>query len=326
LPPRWFAATLLAICSSCGYVGEPLPPLLNIPEAVDDLAAVQRGSKIIVQFTLPELTTEGVAIKPPIQWDLRAGVGGSGEFQMDEWAAGAQTLSDAKLENGRVRCEAPTVAWTGKDVILAVRIMGARGKPSAWSNLVRMKVIGPPTTPTEVKAVSVPQGVRVTWNGAGPGYRVFRRGPGEAGFSVAANTEARQFLDRAVEYGKTYRYAVQAITKAGASEVESELSGVTEAIPEDTLPPAVPGGLTAVATTTTIEIAWERATEADLAGYRIYRAAPGGEFEKIAETAETPSYSDRRIESGKQYRYAVSAFDKAGNESRRSEAIEITAQ
>ena len=306
-------------------MGEPLPPLLNIPETVEDLAAVQRGSKIIVQFTLPTLTTEKVVIKPPVVWDLRAGERGAGDFQIEDWAARAQPLDNATVENGRVRCEAAAASWIGKDVVLAVRITGARGRPSAWSNPVTLAVIAPPVIPTAVKAEDVPEGVRLTWSGAGPAYRVFRRAPGEEGFTVAANTSAREFVDPATEYGQTYRYGVQAIAKSGAGEVESEMSSVASIVPRDRFPPATPSGLTAVPATNSIELAWERAKDTDLAGYRIYRAAAGGEFEKIGETAETPSYSDRRIESGKQYRYAVSAFDKTGNESRRSEPIDVNA-
>ena len=323
---RWLPATFLAISSGCGYVGEPLPPLLNIPQAVDDLAAVQRGSKLIIQFSLPKLTTEGVAIRPPIQWDLRAGQSTAGEFHIEEWVARAQTLNGGSIDNGRVRYETAAAPWIGKDVVLGVRITGARGRPSDWSKLVTLTVIAPPAKPANLKAESVTEGVRLTWSGAGPAYRVFRRAESETGFTAAGDTEAREFVDRATEYGKTYRYAVQAIAKTGTGDVESELSEERAIAPKDTFPPAIPAGLTAVPAANSIELAWERNPDADLAGYRIYRALPGGEFEKIGETGETTSYSDRQVESGKQYRYAVAAFDKSGNESRRSEPIEVMAQ
>jgi hypothetical protein len=45
-------APLLFLCG-CGYIGEPLPPLMNIPGRGDNLAAVQRGSNIIAHVTLP---------------------------------------------------------------------------------------------------------------------------------------------------------------------------------------------------------------------------------------------------------------------------------
>ena len=322
---RWSPATLLLIACGCGYVGEPLPPLLNIPAAVVDLAAIQRGPRIVAQFTLPKLTTEGVLIKPPVHWDLRAGERGAGEFQVDAWAARAQTLTGASVENGRVRCESAASTWIGKEIVLAVRITGGRGPASAWSNLVTMTIIAPPATPRDVNADTTRDGVRLVWAGSGPSYRVFRRAEGEPGLSVVANTEAREFVDRATEYGKEYHYIVQAIAKTGTGEVESDLSIEATIRPRDIFPPATPTGLGAVPATNSIELGWERATDADLAGYRVYRALPGGDFERIAEIAETPSYSDRQIESGKQYRYAVSAFDKSGNESNRSDPIEVTA-
>jgi fibronectin type 3 domain-containing protein len=86
----------------------------------------------------------------------------------------------------------------------------------------------------------------------------------------------------------------------------------------------VPGGLHAAAAPNSIELAWERNTEPDLAGYRLYRAAADGAFEKIAEVSQVPSYSDHKVEHGKTYRYAVSAVDQSGNESARSAVVEVT--
>jgi hypothetical protein len=319
-----FVPILLLWCG-CGFVGEPLPPLLNIPQPVANLAAVQRGSKIIVHFTLPKLTTEGVAIKPPIEWDLRIGESGPGEFHTEEWAARAKSPGEPHVEKGGfVSYEIPAAPWIGKDVVLGVRVADAHRHLSAWSNLLTLSVVQPPATPKDLKAENVPEGVRLTWSGSGPSYRVYRAGPG-ADFTVAANTEAREYLDRTNEYGKPVRYIVQAIVKTGTGEVESDPSKEVTKIPADEFPPAMPTGLTAVPTANSIELTWDRDTEPDLAGYRIYRGEPGGVLQKVGETAEAPSYSDRQIEAGKKYRYTVSAFDKAGNESKQSAEIEVAA-
>ena len=72
---RILPALAALAAAGCGYVGEPLPPLANIPGRVTDLTATQRGAHLIVQFTVPQLTTEGIAIKAPLQLDLRAGLG-----------------------------------------------------------------------------------------------------------------------------------------------------------------------------------------------------------------------------------------------------------
>jgi fibronectin type 3 domain-containing protein len=77
-----------------------------------------------------------------------------------------------------------------------------------------------------------------------------------------------------------------------------------------------------------IELVWDRNTEADLAGYRIYRSTGDGPFEKLAELNEIPNYSDRAVEHGKTYHYALTAFDRSTppNESARSARIEATFQ
>jgi fibronectin type 3 domain-containing protein len=40
---------------------------------------------------------------------------------------------------------------------------------------------------------------------------------------------------------------------------------------------------------------------------------------------EAPAASDRGIETGRRYRYAVTAVDQKGNESARSAAVEVVA-
>src|SRR5204862_3326546 len=99
------------------------------------------------------------------------------------------------------------------------------------------------------------------------------------------------------------------------------LSEETSITPEDTFPPAVPSGLRADPVTASIELGWDRNTEPDLAGYRIYRATGDGPLEKLADTSQVPTYSDRALERGKTYRYALSSVDRAGNESERSPAV-----
>jgi len=60
-------------------------------------------------------------------------------------------------------------------------------------------------------------------------------------------------------------------------------------------------------------------------GYRVYRAFENNTFEHITEPQDSTSFSDRNIESGKRYRYAVSAVDLSGNESKLSEPVAVTA-
>jgi len=52
-------------------------------QPVANLAAVQRGDKIVAQFTVPTLTTEGQPLKPPVTLDLRIGERRSADLRFD---------------------------------------------------------------------------------------------------------------------------------------------------------------------------------------------------------------------------------------------------
>ena len=140
---RRFLTALAAVLSGCGYVAGPLPPLANIPARVTDLAAVQRGGKLIVQFTVPQLTTEGVTIKQSPSFDLRIGPGPD-PFSGPQWASEAKRIPPFAAKGVMVRHDVPCAEWTGKGVSIAVRVVGANGKDAGWSNFANVDVIAPP--------------------------------------------------------------------------------------------------------------------------------------------------------------------------------------
>ena len=178
--------------------------------------------------------------------------------------------------------------------------------------------------PAEIHADNTAQGVRLTWQAAGMDFRIFRRTETDA-FASLGETPQPPWTDSTTEFGKTYAYRIQAIAKlANNREAESELSPEVSITPEDKFPPTVPAGLRATPTPNSVELTWDSNTEADLAGYRVYRAAPGAPFEKVADVSRLPTYSDHAVEQGKTYRYAISAVDQTGNESMRSTPVEAT--
>ena len=315
------AAALLM--SGCGYTGDPMPPLANIPARVNDLAAVQRGGRIMVQFTVPPRTTEDKVIKTPLTLDLRIGAA-EPPFNQEVWAAHATPVPARPIDNGVARYEIPAEAWTGKEATLAVRVSSARGKTIGWSNFVNLPVVAPPDKPAEVHAEASAEGVRLTWRARGDSFRIYRRTGGER-FAPVAHVPQASWTDSGAEFGKHYVYQVQTLVKLpNNSEAESDVSEEAGITPEDRFPPAVPAGLNAATAPNSIELSWEGDTEPDLAGYRVYRSTGDGPFEKIGEMVATPSYSDRAVEHGKTYRYAVSAIDKTGNESARAGPVEAT--
>jgi hypothetical protein len=329
---RFLAAGAALLMAGCGYVGDPLPPLANIPSRVSDLAALQRGSRVIVQFTVPASTTEGHPIPKPLHLDLRAGT--AAQFEANQWAAGARQIPPAEMAGGcgtktgpeacsTARYEIPAADWTGKEVIFGVRAVAGNGKHSDWSNFVVVPVVAPPEKPAGIAPAATPQGVRLTWQAHGKDFRVFRK-TGDSGYAPVANVQTPEWTDTATEFGTRYTYMVQGIVKLdNGKEAESDLSDEASIVPRDIFPPAVPKGVQASSAPNSIELNWERNTEEDLHGYRVYRAEGNGALEKIADVSVAPSYSDRKVEHGKTYRYAVAAVDQTGNESPRSEPVTV---
>ena len=324
--PRFLPAVAVAalITSGCGYVGPPLPPLANIPSAVQDLSAVQRGAVILVEFTVPLTTTESMPIRKALKLDLRIGTAGS-PFDAGAWSAGARQVSGAKYGNGIAHYEIPSAEWTGKSVTVGVRTIGSNGKASNWSNFASLPVVAPPEKPGNVTVTDTPQGVHVAWTAHGDSFRVFRRAGDAGDFELVATVEQPEWTDHAADFGKPYAYRVQAVVKiAGGREAEGDLSDPFVITPQDVFPPAAPSGVSASPAPNSVELTWNPNAEPTLAGYSVYRSTAGGAFEKIADAVLIPAYSDRTAEHGKSYRYALTAVSKTGHESPRSEAVEIT--
>jgi hypothetical protein len=318
-----WAACAALLLTGCGYIGDPLYPALNIPNRVIDLSAIERGSNLDVNFTLPPLTTEGLPVKQISAIDLRLGVTDSGPFNAEQWA-GASTKVEVPVPEkiGPVHSSVPVGPYIGQEVIVGVRAINGKGRASEWSNFITIRIQPPLSTPTELTREAVPQGVFLTWKAANePSFRILRKAQDEQRPTQIGATTEKQYLDGQTQYGKTYEYWVQGVN----GEAQSEYAGPVSIQPEDKFPPAVPSGLTASAGLQTIELAWERNSEPDFKGYRVYRATADGPFEKIGDLIESPSLSDNKVESGKRYRYAVSAVDQLGNESERSALVEATA-
>jgi hypothetical protein len=313
-PVLCIAALLLA---GCGYVGDPLPPALRKPMQVRDLAAVERGSKIIIQFTLPKLTTEGLDVRGDEDVELRAGTLEGTTFELNPWVSSSARL-DVKAKDGAVLTEVDATKYENRLLVIGVRVHGPKGRNAGWSNIVVLPVVAPLSTPEAVKAENAPDAVRLTWQAPAGEFHVFRRVKGTTPWLFQGNSTELGFTDPDIEFGTEYEYFVQSVRKVDDNRfAESNLSEIVSFEPVDKFAPATPAGLSAATGTRSIELVWDRNTEKDMAFYRIYR-----DGSRLADNVATASFSDDGAEAGKTYKYQVSAVDTAGNESALSAPIE----
>jgi fibronectin type 3 domain-containing protein len=137
-----------------------------------------------------------------------------------------------------------------------------------------------------------------------------------------------------MEWEKTYEYRVETVTIIAASgkpemQIEGDDTPAVKVFVDDVFPPAVPAGLQAVSSgpgqTNFVDLVWAPVTDADLAGYNVYRREEDTSPVKInSGLVQTPAYRDASVVSGKSYLYSVSAVDLRGNESPRSEEASET--
>jgi hypothetical protein len=153
-------------------------------------------------------------------------------------------------------------------------------------------------------------------------------------------TDAGGTIDQTTQKGESYRYTarrVREISLAGhVLEVRSELSAPVTVAMLDTFPPGIPTGLEAVpggatASDRSIDLSWAPNTDADLAGYSVYR-------QEVTSTGQVagpatrlnpspivgPAYRDQTAIPGHRYAYRVTAVDATGNESAPSADVQET--
>ncbi len=322
------AITGLLALNGCGYVGPVLPPSPQIPTAINDLHAIERGDQIVITFSTPARTTDSLSIRRFSEIDLRIGVAAV-PFDFERWAAGAQQYSlTPPPPNERDNPQAVAMAksipvdnWAGKHVVIAVRTAVKKTDHySSWSNRAVLNVTSP-LEPPVVKAEATAQGVLVTLKNQGPGiqYRVYRQGPGDKQPVEIGTSDHPDYLDKSAQYDTHYIYTAIA-AKGSAESLASNAYPIT---PVDIFAPSVPASITALAGPDSIEVSWQRSPESDLKGYYVFRSVNGGPFERQGGLVTVPTFSDHHVEHGKTYRYEVSAVDQKNNESGKSAAAQV---
>ena len=227
--------------------------------------------------------------------------------------------------------------------VFYVEPLNSDGHGAGHSNAAAVPLAPSFTPPADFRAEQTKDAIVLSWSPLRQAaidrarltaYRIERsevgaQTPDERLLVAAGSASDGRVSDTQFNWDRQYRYRIAAVTGVFAAdgqqiaEVQGEWSQPIEVATRDVFPPAEPAGVQAVFTQTDdqrfIDLTWMPNTEADLAGYFVYRRTEGTEPQRLnSEPLKSPAFRDAKVVAGTRYFYSVSAVDLRGNESRRS--------
>lgn len=335
--------SLALAIAGCGTPGPPQPPSLNLPDKVDNLAAVRTGNQVKLTWTMPKRNTDRIRLKSDVVVRMC-------RLEAANQCALAATLNLAPGAEGSFTDSLPASLAAGapRPLSYSVELENRNGRSAGPSNLA-VVLAGEAPAPVGGFAAEVRKsGIVLRWTAvdAHDAVRIHRKlltphsAPEKTGLltspaepvdqDLLVDSDTGVALDKDITFGQTYEYRTQRIARVEVLGSSVELAG-DFSLPiridaEDVFPPAVPAGLAAVATAgapgapASIDLNWEPGTEQDLAGYFVYRREDETPWKRISgeQTLVGPAFHDTDVLPGRTYRYGVSAVDRGGHESGRS--------
>jgi hypothetical protein len=362
-----FASAGLLVLAGCALAANPQPPTLWLPEPVRDLSAVRVGNEVHLHWTMPKNTTDKVALKGDqkahICWTAGAAPvpGKSPASPMpSSGLPGCTTVGDAVFPpqmSADFTAKLPADLTTGAPRVVSffVELQNEPGKTAGPSNPAWIATGTAPAAAMDLSVTTQAGGPVLHWQKAAPEadtvlriHRTLITPPGAAKPSESAGTpppqeqtlevdlstsDPGQAIDRDAALDHVYRYKVERVLRVTLDSHALEVAGPSSepftVDAKDTFPPAVPSGLAIVADEQghALDLSWNPDTDADLAGYVVYRrdvTAGAADAERISgkDLVVPPSFEDKAVAAGHRYAYSVSAVDRDGNESARCGEVE----
>jgi len=349
------AVALAAAAAGCGTPGAPQPPSLKLPDRVTDLAATRAGELVTLTWTMPKRNTDRLLLKGSVAARVcRRESAGSCELtgSVLHFAPGKSAISSDRLPPA-------LTAGPPRAITYFVELDNSKGRSAGPSNGAAVLAGSAPAPVADLRTEVRKEGVVLHWTPGDPQAAIrlhrtlltpptpgskLQKGPLapaaeplEQNLLVEEDPQLGRALDKSVQFGETYEYRAQRVVHVNVGnqtlELDGELSAPAHVEVLDIFPPAVPTGLAAVATLPgpgaaeaqpspqpSIDLSWQPDTEADLAGYIVYRRQEGSPWQRIspAQPVPAPAFHDEHVAPGNTYIYAVSAIDQKGHESARS--------
>jgi hypothetical protein len=343
--------------AGCALAGNPQPPTLGLPAPVKDLTAARAGNEVHLQWTMPRDTTDKVILQGPQRahfcWSWQPSAR-TKNAAAPCTAVGDGTFAPKMPAEVSLALPAELIAGAPRAVAFFVELQNHAGKTSGPSNPVLVATGAAPPAVSGLSAEAQAEGVVLHWDKAAPEpglvLRIHRDlvkpaaatkpkealgAPPPEQQTLEVNLDPEdpgEALDRGATLDQTWRYTAERVLRVETDQHPLEIAGTASAAvtidAKDVFPPKVPHGLAAVADARAhaIDLSWLPDAEADLAGYVVYRrdVTAGETAARISgpKPVVASSFSDTAVVPGHQYAYSVSAVDRDGNESARSEEVE----
>ena len=347
------AMAVLAL-AGCGKKGNIVPPERRLPLPPSDMRATIDDRVIVVQFVAPRNRVDNSRLRDLTLMRLfrreeapdgapkpamRSGERVVGYEEIARIDLGAPPPPNVQLSDGAVVVKDQKGLSLGKRYAYAATAEDTSGRISAPSAPVAVTFLAAPVSPPGLVAQAGDKQVSLRWDApttlidgapaSGELRYIVLRGAGDGGLApiTPAPIATTAYTDSGLENETTYRYAVKSVRVEPAGSASGPASEAVAATPINTTPPSAPTRLVAIPASDSVRLAWNASPETDVAQYGIYRAEGSGPFTRVATTpAITTIYTDRDVQSGRTYRYAVTALSRAKhqNESSRSNEVTVT--
>jgi hypothetical protein len=347
-------AVAALVLGGCGKRGPIVAPERRLPMPPDSMRAAVEERVIVVSWVNPRVRVDSTRLRDLalVRLFRREEVPGAapkpamlsgdrvvGYDEIARIALDAAPPAGVQVQGGTVSFPDSAGLSFGRRYVYVTTAEDAIGRSSAPSERLVVSFLAGPAAPSALVAQAGDKEVRLRWSAPGSfldgtpatgelRYVVLRAAGDGALAPVTPEPRAgTAFTDTGLENDTAYRYAVQAVRMDPEGAARGPASAAVGATPVDTTPPSPPARLIAIPASGSVRLAWNASPEEDVALYAVYRAEGTGAFLRIATTqAITMLYTDRDVQPGRTYRYAVTALDRArrANESARSNEVSVT--
>jgi predicted small lipoprotein YifL len=348
------ALTAVLFLTCCGRKGPVLPPVKKAPKPVLIQKAFQRGEHIFLKWEKPSSYLDGSPLTDLSKievWKVRKAYKQNESPSID----GKEFRKQSSLTTVIRSRDFPEFTENRKDgspvfvysyklkpseynstvLFWCLKAVDGKGRDSDFSKPVSVLPQIAPNPPSGLKAEAVLDRVKLDWtepetntDGSSPprvkGYNVYRSFQQNAYDQI--NEELINdtcFEDSQIVLGREYQYFVRSSAFTEPPFLESDNSEVVVIQVKDTIPPEKPEGLVLIVDQDRITISWDRSAADDVRGYHVWRRKKGEETFVLlnSEPVAQNAFHDLSAQISIEYEYCVSAIDRAGNESEKSETI-----